>query len=166
MTKAQKKKQAVQQRLDFIEQAYALILDAIPEKTRGERCKLRVQLTHEGLNRYIRFMCYGKTMNFLLYGDGNVFLELSEACHNDHREQLFMYVDNMDDQAEFLRRLAEILWWLIRVFLDLDCFTFHAYMDYVSHYGDIEVAHIHMSSEYEQYYGEKTGKRNMEVDEK
>ena len=149
---------------DFIEKVYLLLLTSIPAQTKAERRKLIVKVTHGQMNRHVRFIDYGKCMDFQIDGNGNVSVELKADYHEGHWEQLFEYVDDAEAQADFLRKLKEILSWLIRVFMDLDCFTYHTYMQYVEDNGFITSAHEKMVAEYRMYYGKKRGRPAKEVE--
>ena len=70
-------------------------------------------------------------MNIQIFGDGNVSIELNEALHNEHKEQLFEYVTEEEPQEAFLTELKLLLTNLILVFTDQAVFDFHSYMDYV-----------------------------------
>lgn len=131
MTKTELQKLETQQKHAFIARAYAAVLSCIPEQTIMLRKDVQIRLTHKGYNRYIRFHKYGMDMNIQIFGDGNVFVELSEALHNDYREQLFEYVPDTEKQEAFLAELKELVSRLIPVFTDQAVADFHTYMDYV-----------------------------------
>ena len=71
-------------------------------------------------------------MAFQIFGDGNIAIEMKEACHSNHTEQLFEYDTDITKQDAFIKELSEMARCLIRVFIDSDFENFHTYMDYVS----------------------------------
>ncbi len=148
MTKAEQKKLATAKKQEFIAKTYAVILSCIPEQTKGVRKSVQIRLTHQNYNRYIRFHNYGKDINFQLYGDGNVAVELDEACHNKHTEQLFEYSENAEKQEVFWSELSEMVSWLIKVFIDQEVMDFHSYMDYVGYAENMTAAYQTMMDEY------------------
>lgn len=131
MTKTELKKLETQKKHEFIAHAYAAVLSCIPEQTIMLRKQLLIRMTHKSYSRYIRFHRYGMDMNIQIFGDGNVCIELTEALHSDHREQLFEYVPDEDKQEAFLAELKELVSGLIPVFADQAVADFHTYMDYV-----------------------------------
>ena len=96
MTKAELKKLETEQKHEFIARVYATVLPCIPEQTIMLRKHLQIRLTHQGYNRYVRFHSYGMDMNIQIFGDGNVGIELNEALHNEHTEQLFEYASEKE----------------------------------------------------------------------
>lgn len=152
MTKAEQKKIETAKKRDFIEKTYAVILSSIPEQTKEIRKSVQIRIIHKNANRYIRFHNYSRDINFLLYGDGNVVIELSAFCHDKYTEQLFEYLPEAETQEMLWKKLKEILSWLIKVFLDSDVMDFHAYMDYVSYSKNMVVAYQTMIAEYHGKY--------------
>ena len=152
MTKAEQKKQATAKKQDFIAKTYAVILNSIPEQTKGVRKSVQIRLTHQNYNRYIRYHNYGKDINFQLYGDGNVAIELDEVFHNKHNEQLFEYSEDAEKQKAFWKELSELVPCLIKVFIDQEVMDFHSYMDYVSSGMTAAVAYQTMMDEYHGHY--------------
>ena len=132
MTKAEIKKMETEKKYDFINRVYETVLRCIPMETRGYRKKIQVYVTHMNFNRYIRFHAYGQDLAFQIYGDGNVAIEMKEAFHSDHTEQIFEYDADIVIQDAFVDELAKMAPCLIRVFIDRGVEDFHTYMDYVS----------------------------------
>ena len=132
MTKAEIKKMETERKYDFISNVYNTILQSIPLETRGHRKKFEVRIVHQNYNRYVRFHSYGQDMAFQIFGDGNIAIEMKEACHSNHVEQLFEYDTDIEKQNAFIKELSEMARCLIRVFIGSDFESFHTYMDYVS----------------------------------
>lgn len=143
MTKTENEK-----KYDFITRAYETALKCIPAETRACRQKVQVRITHQNYSRYIRFHAYGRDLAFQIYGDGNIAVELKEALHNDHTEQLFAYCADSRTQETFLAEFAEMAANLIRVFIEKDILDFHSYMDYVSEEKNVSAAYQKMRDEY------------------
>lgn len=148
MTKAELKKMETEKKHAFIARAYATVLSCIPEQTVMLRKNVQIRLTHQSYNRYIRFHNYGMDMNIQIFGDGNVVIELSEALHNKHKEQLFEYVTENEQQEVFLENLKTLLSSLISVFTDQAVLDFHSYMDYVEEEKNAANAYQRMMDEY------------------
>lgn len=147
MTKAEIKNREKERKRDFIASVYETVLKCIPAETRAHCGKVQVRITHQNYSRYIRFSAYGRSLAFLIYGDGNVAVELKEACHSDHAEQLFAYDADTKAQDTFIRELAETASCLIRVFIEKDVLDFHSYMDYVSEENNVSAAYQKMKDE-------------------
>lgn len=148
MTKAEQQKLEKAKKHDFIAKTYAVILSSIPVQAKGVRKSVQIRLTHQNYNRYIRFHNYGMDINFLIYGDGNVAVELTEALHSKHAEQLFEYSPEEKEQKAFWAKLAEMLPWLLNLYLDQDVMDFHSYMDYVGNSESMTTAYQTMMDEY------------------
>lgn len=148
MTKAELKKKETQEKLSFFAKAYGVVLSSIAEQTEDVRSKVEIRIIQQNFNRYIRFHRYGQDMAIKIFRDGKVVLELKEALHSDHEEQLFDYSVEAEDQAAFLDRLKDMLSWLIRVYLGMDVLDYHSYMDYVSATDNAEAAYRKMHEEY------------------
>lgn len=148
MTKAELKKLETEKKYDFIIRVYETVLNCIPAETRGYRKKVQVNIMHQNYSRYIRFHAYGADLKFQIYGDGNVAIELKEAFHSDHVEQIFEYSEDTNGQEAFLAELTELASGLIRVFIDRDVPDFHTYMDYVSAENSILAAYRNMKAEW------------------
>ena len=86
----EKKKTATEIRNEFIAKTYGIVLNCIAEQTNQLRSKVEIRMTLTNYNRYIRFHKYGADMAVLIYRDGKVALELSEALHSKHEEQLLI----------------------------------------------------------------------------
>jgi len=86
--KNEKKKTTPKMRNEFIARTYAIVLECIGEQTDAVPSKVEIRLTLTNNNRYVRLHKYGEDMALLIYRDGKVALELSEACHDKHKEQL------------------------------------------------------------------------------
>lgn len=148
MTKAEQNKLEKAKKYEFIAKTYAVILSSIPVQATGVRKSAQIRLTHKNFNRYIRFHAYGMDINFLIYGDGNVAVELTEALHSKHTEQLFEYSPEIEEQAAFLAKLAEMMPWVIDLYLDQSVMDFHSYMDYVGYSENMTAAYQTMMDEY------------------
>lgn len=148
MTKAELKKLETEKKYDFITRVYETVLNCIPAETRGYRKKVQVNIMHQNYSRYIRFHAYGADLKFQIYGDGNVAIELKEAFHSDHVEQIFEYSEDANVQEAFLAELSKLASGLIRVFIDRDVPDFHTYMDYVSAENSILAAYRNMKAEW------------------
>lgn len=136
-TKAQIKKEETEQRHAFIANAFNLALRKIYEGTKDNRRKLRVSINYTNYNRYIKFSAYSKSLEFMIYGDGNVAIQLNEFCHSKHTEQIFEYVQDNEKQNEFLHSFEELAEKLIREFIGENSpFDWHSYMDFVSSEGN------------------------------
>lgn len=151
MTKAEIKKMETEKKYDFITRVYDTILRCIPTETRGYRKKIEVRIVHQNYNRYVRFHAYGKDLAFQIFGDGNVAIEMKEACHSDHAEQIFGYNADIEKQDVFIAELAENAPCLIRVFIGCDVHDFHSYMDYVSDDMTAFAAYKQMIDDYYRY---------------
>jgi len=127
----EKKKTATEIRNEFIAKTYGIALDCIAEQTTQLRSKVEIRMTLSNYNRYIRFHKYGADMAILIYRDGKVALELSEALHSKHEEQLFDYATDADRQEVFFAELESMLSGLIKVYLGEEVTDFHTFMDYV-----------------------------------
>ena len=148
MTKAEQKKLEATKKQEFIAKTYAVILSSIPVQAMGVRKSAQIRLTHQNYSRYIRFHSYGKDINFLIYSDGNVAVELTEAFHNKHTEQLFAYSSDESEQESFWAKLAKMMPWMVNLYLDCGVMDFHSYMDYVGSCKSIAVAYQTMMDEY------------------
>ncbi len=148
MTKAEQKKLETAKKQDFIAKTYAVILSSIPEQTKGVRKSVQIRITHQNSNRYIRFHIYGQDINFLLYADGNVVVELEEILHNKHTEQLFEYSEDTEKQEALWKGLSELVPFLIKAFLDMDGLRFRYYMDYVASGKTVVAAYQFIMAEY------------------
>ena len=148
MTKAESKKMETEKRYDFIARVYETVLNCIPAETRGYRKKVEVRIAHQNYSRYVRFHAYGQDLAFQIYGDGNIVIELKEACHNDHVEQIFEYDTDTGAQETFIAELAKLAPVLIRVFIDKAAPDFHTLMDYVAYENTINAAVQKMQAEF------------------
>jgi len=148
LTKAELKKLETEKKYDFITRVYETVLLCIPAETRAYRKKVQVNIMHQNYSRYVRFHAYGADLKFQIYGDGNIAMELKEAFHSDHAEQIFEYNEDTTVQETFLAEFAELAAGLIRVFIDRDGPDFHTYMDYVSAENSISEAYKIMQAEW------------------
>lgn len=155
MTKAEIKRMETEKKYDFISRVYDTILRCIPVETRGYRKKIEVRIVHQDFNRYVRFHAYGRNLAFQIYGDGNIAIEMKEAFHSDHVEQLFEYDADAEKQDAFIADLAEMAPCVIRVFIDREAQDFHSYMDYVSEGMTVFAAYKKMMDEYRGYCEEE-----------
>ena len=154
MTKAEIKKMEIEKKYDFITRVYDTVLSCIPVETRGYRKKIEVRIVHQNYSRYVRFHVYGKDLAFQIFGDGNIAIEMKEACHADHAEQIFEYDVDVEKQDAFIAELEEMAPRLIRVFIGQDVMDFHSYMDYVSDEMKAIDAYNQMHTEAHHYYGD------------
>lgn len=154
MTKAEIKKMETEKKYDFITRVYDTVLRCIPTETRGYRKKIEVRIVHQNFNRYVRFHAYGKDLAFQIYGDGNIAIDMKEALHGDHVEQIFEYDADIEKQDAFIAELAEMAPCVICVFIDKDVHDFHTYMDYVSDEPSAFAAYKRMKDEYHVHYEE------------
>ena len=154
MTKAEIKKMELENKYDFITRVYNTILGCIPAETRGYRKKIEVRIVHQNYSRYVRFHAYGKDLAFQIFGDGNIAIEMKEACHSDHAEQIFVYDTDTEKQDAFIAKLVEMAPCLVRVFIGRDVMDFHSYMDYVSDSASAFDAYNQMHVEAHHYYGD------------
>ena len=155
MTKAEIKKMETEKKYDFINRVYDTILRCIPVETRGYRKKIEVRIAHQNFNRYVRFHAYGQDLAFQIYGDGNIAVEMREALHSDHVEQIFGYDADIVVQDAFIEELAEMAPCLIRVFIDKEVEDFHTYMDYVSDEKNAFAAYKQMKEDFGGYCKEE-----------
>lgn len=151
MTKAEMKKMETEKKYDFVTKVYETVLKSIPVTTRAYRKKVQVRITHQNYSRYVRFHAYGQDLAFQIYGDGNIAIEMKEALHSDHVEQIFEYNPDETVQDKFIEELAEMVPCLIKVFVDKDVMDFHSYMDYVSGVNSAFSAYELMQKEYHGY---------------
>jgi hypothetical protein len=141
ISKAEQKKLETQNKRAFTQSVFSMTVQAIPPAVEFYRRKIQVSISGQNYNRYIRFSAYGKSCNILIYQDGNVAVELYEACHGKITEQMFQFTVDEAAQQEFERHFTEVLGWLIPVFLGNVPYDFHTFMDYVSGFKDIEKAY-------------------------
>lgn len=57
----------------------------------------QVRLSHKNYSRYIYFNRSYNGLGVLIYGDGNVVIELNEICHDDFRELIFEYTTESEN---------------------------------------------------------------------
>ena len=129
--KNEKKKTTPKMRNEFIARTYAIVLECIGEQTNAVPSKVEIRLTLTNNNRYVRLHKYGEDMELLIYRDGKVALELSEVCHDKHKEQLFDYATDADRADIFFAELEDMLPCVMKVYLEKDVLDFHSFMDYV-----------------------------------
>lgn len=129
--KNEKKKTTTKMRNEFIARTYAIVLACIGEQTDAIPSKVEIRLTLTNNNRYVRLHKYGEDMALLIYRDGKVALELSEVCHNKHKEQIFDYATDADRADVFFAELEYMLPCVMKVYLEKDALDFHSFMDYV-----------------------------------
>lgn len=126
-----KKKTTPKMRNEFIARTYAIVLKCIGEQTDAVPSKVEIRLTLTNNNRYVRLHKYGEDMELLIYRDGKVALELSEVCHDKHKEQIFDYATDADRADIFFAELEDMLPCVMKVYLEKDVLDFHSFMDYV-----------------------------------
>ena len=144
--KAQKEAEKLNKH-NFIQEVFMITLNTIGTCTENNRSKLRIQISEQNHNRYIKLMQYGKSMHFLIYTDGNIVLEMKEAFHNDFSQTMFEFSLDTELQREFLERYKEELVWLINEFMDIGILDFHSYMDYIFYENDYRKAYEVMKNE-------------------
>lgn len=163
-------KQAAKRMQVFFERVYQIILASIPGDTMGEHCKLTVEMTNNYTSYCIvcvdgeKYVDCDKCIDIRVHDSGNVTVDLSGDYYCSRSELLFTYVDDKEAQGAFLRRLAEILSWLIRVYLNQDCFTFNTYMQYLMESDSITSAYMKMVDDYRKYYGNDRCSHAVEVE--
>ena len=106
-------------------------MECIGEQTNAVPSKVEIRLTLTNNNRYVRLHKYGEDMALLIYRDGKVALELSEVCHDKHKEQIFDYATDADRADIFFAELEDMLPCVMKVYLEKDVLDFHSFMDYV-----------------------------------
>lgn len=129
--KNDKKKTTTKMRNEFIARTYAVVLGCIGEQTDTVHSKVEIRLTLTNNNRYVRLHKYGEDIALLIYRDGKIALELSEAFHDKHKEQLFDYAAEANHADTFLAELEYMLPFVMKVYLEKDVMDFHTFMDYV-----------------------------------
>ena len=129
--KNEKKKTTTKMRNEFIARTYAIVLACIGKETDAVLSKVEIRLTLTNNNRYVRLHKYGEDMALLIYRDGKVALELSEVCHDKHKEQLFDYATEAERADVFFAELEYMLPCVMKVYLEKDALDFHSFMDYV-----------------------------------
>lgn len=153
--KNEKKKTTPKMRNEFIARTYAIVLECIGEQTNAVPSKVEIRLTLTNNNRYIRLHKYGEDMELLIYRDGKVALELSEACHDKHKEQLFDYATDADRADIFFTELEYMLPCVMKVYLEKDVMDFHSFMDYVRDDVPAFDSYKQMMHEYRQDHAEE-----------
>ena len=153
--KNEKKKTTPKMRNEFIARTYAIVLECIGEQTNAVPSKVEIRLTLTNNNRYVRLHKYGEDMELLIYRDGKVALELSEACHDKHKEQLFDYATDADRADIFFAELEDMLPCVMKVYLEKDVLDFHSFMDYVRGDAPAFDSYKQMMHEYRQDYAEE-----------
>lgn len=143
-SKAELTRQFKKRQREFYVKIQQLVLDITTETLAENRENLDLKVKYKGGNRYISFHMYSKDVEIILYTKGQIVLRLSEFCHSTYEKQLFEFTDNEEAQEQLMAELRENLGWLINEFTG----DFHSYMDYVSHYGDYEMAHMEMMKNY------------------
>lgn len=103
-------------------------------------------INYQNYNCYIKFSCYGQSLEFKIFGDGNVNAELNEFCHSKHDERLFEYVTAPEKQQEFLASFELLVERLIFEFMEKGTIGWHGYMDFVGWTGTIAYALADMDS--------------------
>ena len=142
--KAELAKQKNKRQREFYVKIQQVILNIATEILVENRENLDLKVKYKGGNRYISFHMYSKDVEIILYTKGQIVLRLSEFCHSTYEKQLFEFTDDEEAQEQLMAELRENLEWLINEFTG----DFHSYMDYVSHYGDYEMAHMEMMKNY------------------
>ena len=150
-----KKKTTPKMRNEFIARTYAIVLKCIGEQTDAVPSKVEIRLTLTNNNRYVRLHKYGEDMALLIYRDGKVALELSEACHDKHKEQLFDYATDADHADIFFAELEDMLPCVMKVYLEKDVMDFHSFMDYVRDDVPAFDSYKQMMHEYRQDHAEE-----------
>lgn len=148
ITKKEQKAMESRNKREFIQKVFMLTLEAVGEATTGNGSKLKIQITEQYQNRYVKLQMYGKSMNIQIFRDGNVVLELKEALHGDFSQTMFSF--DLDDSAqkEFFERYTRELQCVINEYLDRGPLDFHSYMDYVWDVGDYWQAYLELHGDY------------------
>ena len=150
-----KKKTTPKMRNEFIARTYAIVLKCIGEQTDAVPSKVEIRLTLTNNNRYVRLHKYGEDMELLIYRDGKVALELSEVCHDKHKEQIFDYATDADRADIFFAELEDMLPCVMKVYLEKDVLDFHSFMDYVRDDAPAFDSYKQMMHEYRQDHVEE-----------
>lgn len=150
-----KKKTTLKMRNEFIARTYAIVLKCIGEQTDAVPSKVEIRLTLTNNNRYVRLHKYGEDVELLIYRDGKVALELSEVCHDKHKEQLFDYATDADRADIFFAELEDMLPCVMKVYLEKDVLDFHSFMDYVRDDAPVFDSYKQMMHEYRQDHVEE-----------
>ena len=153
--KNEKKKTTTKMRNEFIARTYAIVLACIGKETDAVLSKVEIRLTLTNNNRYVRLHKYGEDMALLIYRDGKVALELSEVCHDKHKEQLFDYATEAERADVFFAELEYMLPCVMKVYLEKDVMDFHSFMDYVRDDVPAFDSYKQMMHEYRQDHAEE-----------
>lgn len=150
-TKAQMKREETAQKHAFLEKTFEAILKALFVSTKDNRKKIRVGINYQNYNRYIKFSAYAQSLEFKIFGDGNIVVHMEEFCHNPYDEQIFTYTTDTETQSIFLASFEKLVADIIHEFLDKGCLGWHAYMDYVEDHRNAAKA---LEIMYKEYKGE------------
>ena len=148
----------------FIARAYSAVMVKVADMTANSTKNMRVNVSHSGVNRYIKLSIYGRTITVLIYLDGNVEIELTEFCHSPHKEKIFSYDPDEMKQEEFLQWLRDMLTWLIPQFVDEVNMDFHSYMDYVRDEKSFVDSYLEMMEDIHRYEDEERKQKEVEED--
>ena len=132
MTKKELAKQERETKISFVNSAYSYALAVIANVTKGSRSNLDLRIKHKGGNRYINMSIYGSKLSLLVYQNGNVAIQLKEACHSDFETVLFEYTGDFDSQYEFLAYMEDYFEFLVEIFTGDGIVDPHTFMDYIS----------------------------------
>ena len=141
IAKAEQRKLDTANKKAFITSAFQTVLSAVAKHTATVTKGPKMQVTFSNNNRYVRFNAYGKSAAILIYRDGNIEVQLTEAFHSPHNEQLFEFTLDEAVQKEFLKSFKKTLSWLLPQVFEVGPADFHTFMDYVSGSQTIEEAH-------------------------
>ena len=150
-TKAQMKKAETAQKHAFLENTFEALLKALFESTKDNKQKIKVGINYQNYNRYIKFSTYAQSLEFKIFGDGNIVVYMEEFCHNPYDEQIFAYTTDTEAQGTFLASFGKLAADIIKEFLDKGCLGWHAYMDYVEDHRNAAKA---LEIMYKEYKGE------------
>lgn len=149
--KAQIKREETAQKQAFLENTFKALLMALFESTKDNRQKIKVGINYQNYNRYIKCSTYAQSVEFKIFGDGNVVVHMEEFCHNPYDEQIFTYISDTEAQSTFLASFEKLAADIIKEFLDKGCLGWHAYMDYVEDHRNAAKA---LEIMYKEYAGE------------
>lgn len=150
ISKSKQKKLDTENRRSFTQRVFQMTLQAIPPAVESIR-KVKIGISGQNYNRYVRFSAYGQSCSILIYKDGNVAVQLKEAFHKDYNAQVFAFTLDENAQRSFETHFREVLGWLIPVVLEAAPYDFHTFMDYVSHTQDYEKAHELVDKDFRGY---------------
>ena len=141
-------KEKTRKKREFYAKVQKVVLDISTEKMMELGVKTDLKISYRSGNRYISFSQYGKKMSVLLYTKGQIVLQVSEFCHEEYEKQIFEISEDEKEQEAFVEYLRGMFSLLLNEFLDEGVLGFHGYMDYLVHFGDVEIAYNKMMAQY------------------